>query len=96
MISNKKEMYKALLDDLSERQSNAGCNDFVVANTPELFQAFEESGARNLRCKSVEEFRKHKDYEDYKPQISKDGKKILTSDFTALEILRHDFGVPRD
>jgi hypothetical protein len=93
MITNKKEMYRTLLSDYSQRLSCAGCNDFIVANTPELYNLLEESGARNLSCSSVEEFRKHPEYSDYKPRLSKDGTKIFTQDFTALEILQNELGV---
>ena len=87
-IKTKIEMFSKLIKDFSETLSNAGCNDFEVENTPELFEAFEKSAARNLRCRSVEEFKKHPEYEDYKVRVSKDGKKILTQDYTALEILK--------
>lgn len=92
MIKSKKAMFKALLSDLSSKQSRSGCNDFTVANTPKMYKLFEESAARNLRCASVEEFRKHPQYKDYKPNVSKDGKEILTQDFIALEIMRNELG----
>ena len=90
---NKKEMFLTLLNSLSDALSNAGCNDFDVENNPENYHLIELSSARNLRCKSLEEFKKHPEYEDYKPNVSKDGKTIHTSDYVILEILKSELGL---
>lgn len=88
----KKEAFKELLSQFSDVLSNNGCNDFAVANTPEMYLALEEEGAANLRM-SLESFRKSPDYEDYKPSVSEDGKTIYTQDFTILHLIELELGL---
>jgi len=90
-FKNKEEAFKNLLDGLSDKLSNAGCNDFVLVNTPENFAMIEEAGARNLRCKSVEDFRKHPEYDDYKPMVV--GNEIYTQDYVILGILMKELNL---
>ena len=78
------EAFEILLEQYSDVLSNNGCNDFEVANTPELYQAIEKANALNYGL-SVEEWKKHEDY--YEPSVSKDGTKIYTQDFTILALL---------
>lgn len=90
---SKSEAYALLLDGFDDILGNRGCNDFTVENTKEMYDLIEGSAVRNLRLKSVDEFRRHPEYESYKPEISKDGKWIYTQDFTILECLRNEVDV---
>lgn len=92
MIQNKKQAFDHLIGILSETLSSAGCNDMILENTPENFLLLEEAGAINLRM-SLEEFRQCSDYDDYKPFVSKDGKKLYTQDFTVLALLKKELGL---
>jgi len=71
--------------------SNAGCNDMQVENNPEMYAMLEQAAADNLGL-SLEAFKASPDYEDYKPMVSSDGKKIYTSDYTILAIIRKEMG----
>jgi len=91
MIQTKSQAFKELMDLFSNVLSNAGCNDFVVENNPEMYALLEQAAADNLGL-SLEGFRASPDYEDYKPSISSDGTKIYTSDYTILAIIRKEIG----
>jgi hypothetical protein len=91
MITTKSQAFKELLNMFSEVLSNAGCNDFVVENNPEMYAVLEQAAADNLGL-TLEGFRASPDYEDYKPSVSADGKKIYTSDYTILAIIRKEMG----
>lgn len=88
----KKEAYELMLSNFHDHLSNSGCNDFCVANTPELYALVEQAGADNLRL-SLEDFRNSSDYDDYKPQVSTDGSLILTSDYIFLAIIQRELGL---
>ena len=90
--TTKKQAFAELLEIVSSDLSCNGCNDFTVANTPELFLALEEAGARNLHL-TLGEFRASGEYADYKPNVSKDGQQIYTQDYTILEMIRHELGL---
>lgn len=90
--TTKKEAFAELLEQFSDVLSNNGCNDFYVANTPEMFLALEEAGARNLNM-TLEEFRKCSDYEDYAPRPSKDGTTLFTTDYTILAMIEKELGL---
>ena len=90
--STKKEAFVELIERLDQDLSNNGCNDFTVANTPEIYLAIEEAGAANLNM-TLEEFRRCSDYEDYRPSPSKDGATILTSDYTILWMIKKELGI---
>jgi hypothetical protein len=92
MITTKSEAFKELLNHFSDALSSNGCNDFKVANNTEMYALLEQQAADNLSCKSIEEFRAHPEYEDYKPNISADKKYIYTSDYVILAIIRKDLG----
>lgn len=92
MIRTKSEAFSEILNQFSRVLSNAGCNDFPVENNPEMYALLEQAAADNLNCASVEEFRKHPEYQDYKPVVSKDGKEIYASDYTILAMIRKEIG----
>lgn len=91
MITTKSQAFKELLDMFSSVLSNAGCNDMEVENNPEMYEMLEQAAADNLGM-SLESFRKCEDYEDYKPMVSSCKKKIYTSDYTILAIIRKQMG----
>lgn len=91
-VSTKKEAMSELLDRISDVLSHLGCNDFTVANTPEMFLAIEEAGAMNIRM-TLEEFRNCSDYDIYKPKVSKNGDYIYTHDYIILELVRKELGL---
>lgn len=82
-----KEAFKTLLEQFEDVLSNNCCNDFEVANTPEIYDMLEKAAARNLRCSSIEAFHYHLEYNDYKPDVNESGTKIYTQDFVILECL---------
>lgn len=90
--TTKKEAFAELLEQFSDVLSNNGCNDFTVANTPEMFLAIEEAGAQNVGM-TLEEFRKSDEYEDYAPRVSEDKKFIWTSDYTILAMIEKELGL---
>jgi hypothetical protein len=84
-----KQIFYELFEEAEDRMSRKCCNDFQVPNTPEWFDLIEQYEMRNLRCKTIEEYRNHPDYEDYRPYVSKDGKEINTMDWIVLGCLKH-------
>lgn len=88
----KKEAFKELMEQFDQSLSCNGCNDFTVANTPEMFLALEEAGAANVRM-TLESFRKSEEYEDYKPSVSEDGRTIFTTDYTILAMMKKELGL---
>lgn len=90
IAQNKKEAFRHLMEQFSDVLSNNGCNDYAVANTPELYLAVEEANADNYRL-SVEDWKKHEDY--YPPQVSGDKKTIYTQDYMILSMIRKELGL---
>lgn len=88
----KKDAYINILNQLDDLFSSNGCNDFKDANNPELFLWIEELGADNLRL-TLEEFRASSEYNDYRPNVSKDGAFIYTQDFVILAALKKELGL---
>ena len=86
---NKKEAFRRLLDGFSEVLSNNGCNDFEVANTPEMLLELEKAEAINQNM-TLEEFRTWINYDDYRPYIAKDGKSIYTTDYAILSLIESE------
>lgn len=86
-MSSKKKAYQELFKLLGKKLSSSICNDFIVDNDPEMYQLLEEAGAYNLNM-TLEEFRNSPEYEDYKPRLSNDKKRIYTEDFTILGIIK--------
>lgn len=91
--ATKKEAFDQLLEMMDEKLSNAGCNDFVVHNTQEMYAAIEQAGADNVGM-TLDKFRKDKElYEDYGPSVSEDKKTIFTQDFVILGLLRKELRI---
>lgn len=90
--SNKKEAFREMLNILDNTLSRNGCNDFIVINNPEMFSLLEQAQADNQNM-SLEDFRNSAEYEDYKPNVSKDGKYIYTQDFVIASVFRKELGL---
>ena len=88
-MKTKEQVFYELFEEASEKLSNRGCNDYEVPNTPEFYDMLMQFGMRNLNCKTIEEFKAHKDYEDYKPRVSEDQKQIDAMDFEILGCFKH-------
>jgi hypothetical protein len=62
MTPTEREHLKKLCETCSDLLSVRGCNDFIVPNTDENWDTLERMHADNRRL-TVEEWRKHRDYE---------------------------------
>lgn len=92
MIFTKKEAFKELLNNFGDILGNSDCNDFQVANTPEMYLMLEEAAAENFAM-NLESFRESSIYEDFKPAVSEDGKIIYTLDYIILDIIKKELGL---
>jgi hypothetical protein len=91
-MKTKKEAFTALLNILDNHLCNAGCNDFILDNNPEMYELVESAEASNINM-PIEDFRNSKFYETSKPIISEDGTKIYTSDFMMLSVMKKELGL---
>lgn len=89
LAKTKFDVLKDGINLLDDYMSNAGCNDYTVANTPELWLLAEESAADNLHM-TLEDFKTSDIYEDEKPRISKDGTKIYLHDSFVLYLIKKE------
>ena len=92
LAQTRKEAFKEMCEQFSQALSNNGCNDYQVANTPEMFLALEEAGAMNLNM-TLEAFRASAEYEDYKPNVSPDKRKIYCQDYSILALMEKELGL---
>lgn len=61
LTKNELDHIAELLGKASDSFGNHGCNDYSVPNTDENWEMWEKMEAKNVSL-SVEEWRKHKDY----------------------------------
>ncbi len=81
-----REVFTRMLDDLSDRFGNAGCNDFEIPNTPE-YQEFVERVVRH----NIDE----EDADEWLDEIKETPSDTITIfDIWVLEYLRDLFGFP--
>jgi len=81
------QIFYDLMKYAEERIGDRGCNDYEIPNTPEAYRMIEEYQMRNLGCKTIEEYKIHPEYEDYKPQVNKKGDKIFIMDWQVFQCL---------
>lgn len=72
MNENEKKHFLALLQEASDALSNNGCNDYDIKDTPENRELATNVEMHQFDCKTIEEWKAHKEYSDlhiYKGKI---------------------------
>lgn len=92
LARTKSDVIKEGIDLLDDYMSNAGCNDYTVMNTPELWALAEEAAADNLHM-TLEEFKSSHIYDDEKPRLSKDGAKIYLQDSFVIYLMKKELEI---
>lgn len=89
LAKTKLDVIKDGIDLLDDYMSNAGSNDYTVANTPELYELALEAYADNLHM-TLEEFKNSDLFEDEKPRVSQDGAKLYLHDSFVLYLMKKE------
>ena len=89
-MKTKQDVFTDIFTLMTTDGMGHGCTDYEIPNTPELFQMLEEFGMRNLNLTTLEEFRAHPEYEDYKPYVIDDGLNIHTQTWIVAKCLQYE------